>query len=824
MSELKLLTSLSREPEIKQLPGYPRLKPAYILKINLSTVNPIGVIANGTALTHVETSTGTLETAPGYDDIVEGDVIYGADWLINDPNKEHARPNLKLIIKTKDDVIIHSQYTGVAQFSQPVHDMWSGKREPKAFPFGISSTVHTFDVGDSKYKHLEHKVFVGLVASCPDDLDGVRADNQDPISTLDRTTHDRDYARALANFDGWINPEDLVPMPQCVAQQDQSTWLSAMTKCTSKRCTSHFGIICTHHQWLTQLSCLSVEFPPEVVRVYLPYCSRSVLAKAQLYHWISDATGRTWLVDVGDAAELHNLSPILLSRGYADMHVFDKAPKCLENSASYPSMEPIRHVISSCIFTGTTQRTGNTLRSWEYSESMRSMIALGYATTGYDLTGIHINDGEYFDKECFCRNFNENWKRESCSESGQLDLTRERLWLSATCGLSSLPSNWIEGLKTIESGYIPIGDWQWPQCLVDVPTQITSLFSQCATDACERDSDGYYGFAELDTLEIPWFAYSRRHAEQLQALELRMAEAAKEVELDAPITAFGKFRHSLGRLASHVRAPKQILDDLQFLPHLSNVQAVRLVDPGIPPEPLELDGQTNLPGIVKRLLPAKDPRLQEYQDSLLHLDLKYNVLDRIKHSYERGLNPRVHAEIQILEYFHHRNFIFVDDDPYIGCRLQPPGATEPRTWTKSDPEYRYQLDILNKMIPEIRKETLDHITNRADPVQWHPDSITGITSNSGHREVEVGSQLQTIIEGVEEIAIEPNSPAASTKRHEDGQPIQSTPFIMSSSSSGAPSVYLGAISNSSTSDDSDTDGGAFLDDDEESDMHDQSWK
>jgi hypothetical protein len=98
---------------------------------------------------------------------------------------------------------------------------------------------------------------------------------------------------ALVNRGGWVNPEDLIPMPQCIAQQNYSSWLGAITKCTDKRCTSHFGVICTHHQWLTQLSCLSTEISSEMVRAYLPYCSRSVLAKAQLYRWIRTVTDRT---------------------------------------------------------------------------------------------------------------------------------------------------------------------------------------------------------------------------------------------------------------------------------------------------------------------------------------------------------------------------------------------------------------------------------------------------------------------------------------------------------------------------------------------------
>jgi hypothetical protein len=144
----------------------------------------------------------------------------------------------------------------------------------------------------------------------------------------------------LNRYNGWVNPEDLAPMPQCIAQQDQSTWLSTMTKCTGKQCTRHFGVICTHHQWLTQLSCLSIGFSSDVIQGYLPYCGRSVLAKAQLYQWIRTTTDRTWLVDVGAANGLENLFPTSLAEGYTAVDVIYKAPTCLTSSVSTPSMEP----------------------------------------------------------------------------------------------------------------------------------------------------------------------------------------------------------------------------------------------------------------------------------------------------------------------------------------------------------------------------------------------------------------------------------------------------------------------------------------------------
>lgn len=293
------------------------------------------------------------------------------------------------------------------------------------------------------------------------------------------------------NYNGWVNPEDLAPMPQCVAQQDQSTWLSAMTKCTSKQCTSHFGAICTHHQWLTQLSCLSIAFSPDVIESYFPYCDRSVLASAQLYQWVRNITGRTWLVDVGDANRLQNLSPVSLAEGYAALDVIYNTPTCLTNSISSLSMEPFQRVMASCSFTSTAQHTGNAARPWEYSEFLQSMIALGFETVGYNLVRHHIRDGNYFDKDCFCSAFTIDLEKEPCSESGQLDLTKERLWINATCGSTSLPDKWTDTLKTTQFAYIPIEDWHWPKCVADMPKEVIGLTDQCAADACELNSSGY---------------------------------------------------------------------------------------------------------------------------------------------------------------------------------------------------------------------------------------------------------------------------------------------------------------------------------------------
>ncbi|KAF2027781.1 hypothetical protein EK21DRAFT_71044, partial [Setomelanomma holmii] len=263
-----------------------------------------------------------------------------------------------------------------------------------------------------------------------------------------------------------------------------------LVTCTGRQCTSHFGIICTHHQWLTQLSCLSNGFSPDVVSTYASYCSRSVLAKAQLYRWIRTVTDRTWLVSAGDAHGLQTLSPASLGDGYAPVDVVDKAPSCLTDSASVSSSESFKDIMASCGFDARTQHTGNAARPWEFSESLHSLIALDFETVGYDVTQRDIADGIYFERQCFCNLYDSDLETEHCTDSG-LGLTRKRLWLNATCGSTSLPDNWMDGLKTTTSAYILPQAWRWPGCVNSMPRHVVGLTDRCMTDACELDSSGY---------------------------------------------------------------------------------------------------------------------------------------------------------------------------------------------------------------------------------------------------------------------------------------------------------------------------------------------
>jgi hypothetical protein len=325
--------------------------------------------------------------------------------------------------------------------------------------------------------------------------------SDNPLLILSGTTaavtiYDNGYddlrMRPQNNYGGWVNPEDLPPMPQCIAQQDPSAWLEAMTRCITRGCTRHFGIICTHHQWLARLDCLRTDFTADLVRQYIPLCSRSILAKKQLYSWINTITGRTWLTEVGDSTEVQDISHLSLVAGYIEYEVVNKAPLCLRVSSSLLTAENFQHITSSCSFTGQTKHTGNAARPWEYNEGIRSMVALDFATAGYDLTHHQILDGQYIDNECLCTSYTIDINEEPCKERAQsLDLTRERLWMMATCGSRSIPYSWTKNLRTIGDAYIFVENWSWPAVIAYTPQHAELLVRKCATDACEIDERGY---------------------------------------------------------------------------------------------------------------------------------------------------------------------------------------------------------------------------------------------------------------------------------------------------------------------------------------------
>ena len=221
-------------------------------------------------------------------------------------------------------------------------------------------------------------------------------------------------------------------------------------------------------------------------------------------------------------------------------------------------------------------------------------------------------------------------------------------------------------------------------------------------------------------------------------------------------------RHYIGRLGSHVRAAKTLTIAGQRLPHLFDNFAIKpRPSPKPPILPPLLDNLTTLDGIIKRMLPKDSEDTPRYQNVLNTMDAKFHIQSRLQAQYQdKEFRPRVHAELHLLEYFYHQKLSFVDDDRFIGCSKpacyscylyisnHPGGFIRPAShtiryinWRAPDiidvanqNQKNHQRDVLNKMIVQIRLDTLRQIDRRTGPSPWRPDSTTGITDSQRHHD------------------------------------------------------------------------------------------
>ncbi len=68
------------------------------------------------------------------------------------------------------------------------------------------------------------------------------------------------------------------------------------------------------------------------------------------------------------------------------------------------------------------------------------------------------------------------------------------------------------------------------------------------------------------------------------------------------------------------------------------------------------------------MLPAGSTETLLYQESLAAIDARFGILERVKAQFEdKDFTPRVHAELNLLEYFYRERLPFVDDDRFIAC-------------------------------------------------------------------------------------------------------------------------------------------------------------
>lgn len=264
-------------------------------------------------------------------------------------------------------------------------------------------------------------------------------------------------------------------------------------------------------------------------------------------------------------------------------------------------------------------------------------------------------------------------------------------------------------------------------------------------------------FLGKNYVETCFLAYKERRSRHMRYMESKIARAHEQQIPSETPTGFDMVRHSIGRLADHVRAPKQVIEDLTELDRFLdtyNVCEVPQVDNTVAPK---ADDHTTLDGIIKRMFPSSgDSLLREYEEHLPIINQKLSLQEKfMQHYNDKDFEPKVHAEIRVLEHFYGNRLLFADHDRFIGCsrpscyccqlyiQHHPLHCVKPeghyKIWVNwgppglpggvKDPKYKHQRDILNRMLPELRREALDQLKKKVIPFPWHPDSHTGITQS-----------------------------------------------------------------------------------------------
>ncbi|PMD41861.1 hypothetical protein L207DRAFT_633163 [Hyaloscypha variabilis F] len=258
------------------------------------------------------------------------------------------------------------------------------------------------------------------------------------------------------------------------------------------------------------------------------------------------------------------------------------------------------------------------------------------------------------------------------------------------------------------------------------------------------------------------FSYQQRSCQYMWELQRHIGDEPAELdETESRRQAFLLTRHYIGRLGSHLKAAKILTTAGWRMPGLfENFTIQTRPSPKPPTLPPLTDQQTTLNGIINRMLPSGSKKTLPYQEALATMDAKFNILNRLKAQFQdKDFLPRVHAELNLLEYFYRERLPFVDDDWFIACSkpacyccyhyiiFHPGGFVHPPShgirylnWRAPDlveerdlveetdtREKNHQGDILDKMIAKIRLDALRQIEQRRGPSAWHPDSTTGIT-------------------------------------------------------------------------------------------------
>jgi len=275
-------------------------------------------------------------------------------------------------------------------------------------------------------------------------------------------------------------------------------------------------------------------------------------------------------------------------------------------------------------------------------------------------------------------------------------------------------------------------------------------------------------------------AWDSRRSPEMAALKRKMATLESLGTQVSIAQAFRMIRHLVGRLAHHVRAVKDLIEDateLHALVDSLQIQGVPHCAANPRPSP---DGLTTLSSMLKRMLEANNPQLSRLDNALALMDRNFHVQGRVDEVYSRWGGPvKIHAEVRVLEHFHRNMLIWAFGERHVAAskpacfccdlyfRHHPslPMALASHhniylDWgvpllegAAQDVRFVEQRRILATMLTTIKDQAVRQIRAIAAPHIQHPDSTTGITTTLSHvsqRGLEALSGLHT---GMQELTL-----------------------------------------------------------------------
>lgn len=255
----------------------------------------------------------------------------------------------------------------------------------------------------------------------------------------------------------------------------------------------------------------------------------------------------------------------------------------------------------------------------------------------------------------------------------------------------------------------------------------------------------------MDRSELSNFAFDYIKSDMIRKIHAKYRDKAPR----EAGSAWYNICHYIGRLGAWARAVKVVVYFVRHQPgSIRNFQVHSIATPP-PVAPPPADHQTNLEGVIKRMLPKEKgrvkmiiTRLRNAMAPVFDLDEEFSRRYRSK-----TFRPRSHAEVLLLDYFSTVGLAFFNNDEFVGsskpscycCDLYfrfrrgtiVTRPTHGNVWPKwclppgllEEDQRRLEWDgkiILKRMTEKIRSDMLELIESDLPRRARMQDSTTGI--------------------------------------------------------------------------------------------------